>query len=276
MPTAPDQRVITYLYKFEFKGLWYCFTTYNIPVVYDQQTYIPAAIVHGEIDAETKAVTVTTGITHSILRDFFISSQVARFSLAIYRVTEGLPTPTQTYKIFNGDLQTVSFTGNVASGVFVPRNLRSLEKSLPRCFVTGSCNWALFSAGCKIDANLYEAEYPVEAVDRYKRSIRITDYLLLAKPNFLDYGRIIYTNGDGGIETQTIITASADTVSTAILYLDNVPRDLIGGPGYTVRVLPGCDKTAFTCNANHGNLPNFGGFDMIPDYNPTIDGIRTV
>lgn len=266
------QRQVAYLYKFSFKGLDYTFTSYDLPIVYDQQTYTRASIVHSEIDAETKAVTITTAIENAILRRFFLSTQITRFSLTIYRVTEKLEAPETVYQIFCGDMTSVSFKNNLAAATFAPRNLRASEKSVPRCFVQGACNWVVFSPGCGLDPMAYlQSHFPVVSVDRYTRTIVVSD-MTLEDPTFLDYGKFTFSH-EGQFETNTILTAST-TGGLTTLFVDDIPLELTGPP-FTISIVPGCDRTAATCNSRYSNLANFGGFDMIPDYNPTIDGIKT-
>jgi len=124
-----------------------------------------------------------------------------------------------------------------------------------------SCSFELYSADCGVN------------IDAHKLVLNVGDIswqspTIMKHSNLSGHASGAFRNGflvlDTG-ESQFVTNHVGDTlyILSALGTLDSAT---------TMSIYYGCNKSSGTCAGKFGNLPNFGGFPMIPSQNPVTEG----
>ncbi len=157
--------------------------------------------------------------------------------------------------LFIGQVVTVSFDGDGIATINCEPITKSKGKKVPWQVYKKNCNWALYEHGCGVLRTLFAT--PVLTYTASGDTVTAT---------------VVGTFTDGWFRNGYI--ERADTGERRFitghigtqLRLDYPFFDL--PLGTTLIAQAGCDRTEATCKVKFNNLPNFLGFDYIPDENP--------
>lgn len=140
----------------------------------------------------------------------------------------------------------------------------SLEKlntlRYPRRLTEAQCPYALYDARCGLSRTTYQQ---LDTVNGSVPSGATAVPLLTESgaPHATDFwklGTIRFTSGSASGLVRSIKSSSGGVVQLAV----PLPVDVTNG--YTVTLLPGCDKTLNTCTTKFSNQNSFGGFPFVP------------
>jgi len=123
------------------------------------------------------------------------------------------------------------------------------------------CSFELFDEDCGLNKDAFKVV--VDADD-----ISISSPTTISHSAFANYPTGSFRNGfvllDTG-ESQFVVNHNGDTIKIL------GPFGTISEAS-TLEVYYGCNKSKESCGMKFGNLPNFGGFPMIPNANPVTEG----
>lgn len=260
---------------FEERLIWN-FTNAPFEVTYAGETYIPAAIRHGEVegkeDISRANLDVTFDINNAAARRWMKDSVEALVGLTVWQMDED----DDTYAIWKGRL-----TGVKPSGAEIKLSFDSIYTSLARPGLGARyqrmCRHALYGRGCKVARSAH-------AVNGVPTSVVGS---VVTIPEAAGYPDGFFTTGmietpDGALRfiishVGATLTLMRPMESLGLLFA-NQGYGLSYGQvygGLQVKIYPGCDRSRGTCHGRFNNLENYGGFDWIPLRNP-FDGSSIV
>lgn len=260
---------------FEERLIWN-FTNAPFEVTYAGETYIPAAIRHGEVegkeDISRANLDVTFDINNAAARRWMKDSVEALVGLTVWQMDED----DDTYVIWKGRL-----TGAKPSGAEIKLSFDSIYTSLARPGLGARyqrmCRHALYGRGCKVARSAH-------AVNGVPTSVVGS---VVTIPEAAGYPDGFFTTGmietpDGALRfiishVGATLTLMRPMESLGLLFA-NQGYGLSYGQvygGLQVKIYPGCDRSRGTCHGRFNNLENYGGFDWIPLRNP-FDGSSIV
>lgn len=244
------------LYRFTRGLTIWTYTTADVAIVYNGETYTPQTMRRGELAQNAED-------TNAVL-DLFIDRSL---DVAAQFISGGTPSPTNVTLIrrhrddatvgeqavlFLGQVGSVEFTAVEAHVTCVPFS-RALKRKVPRILYQTTCNHMLYDQFCTVSAAAFTDAGSIGAIT----GKTLTVAAAAAKPDGWYNGGSV-KDGDNYAFIQTHVGAA--------LELLNLP------PSFTVSdavsITAGCDRRQETCIAKFNNLPNFMGWPYIPTVNP--------
>lgn len=246
------------------------FTSGDVAVVYDGNTYEPATIQRSNfrhtMTVEPAQVTITFVDVSNRLQEFINRSIVAPVWIEIMKLHRDM-NPFEVNKTFVGRIKTVSFDG--LAGKVTCTSLKGLLKKVcPKYRYQPTCNHHLYSDECGLDKDDYDYSGIVSAIS--------TDGLYFESD-------AVKTAMDGdGVSTQNWTRFGFATYNgyNRVIARQNgnafYLRYKIPGmeAGHTVTVYAGCDGLRSTCYDKFNNIANFLGFAEVPWDNPVTTVLK--
>lgn len=224
-------------------------------VVYNSQTYKPAAIVRDRIkqgkDIFKNAITLKFPISNQFAKQFigFTPDQVT--TVTIYR---SHVSSAEFVVYWKGRVVNIETSGNTIS-IMCESVYTSIQRPGLRAKFEYVCRHALYSVGCGVLGSAYEVSSIVNS---------ITDnYTVL---NIPAAGSEIDGWFNGGIlQFDSSLRFITSHIGPFITISRPLPTIRINS---AVKIKPGCNHTLDMCNSKFLNSDNFGGFPWIPTKNP--------
>lgn len=138
--------------------------------------------------------------------------------------------------------------------------LASLSRQIPWLTYLRTCNWALYSAGCAANRELFRV--PGVLISNGGTTISAAAFASQADGWFT--GGWVRSDRTG--EVRFIISHT-----NVNLELQAPFRDLVAGD--TLSAYAGCDRTAATCSAKFNNLARYAGWPDVPSKNPFAENV---
>lgn len=218
-------------------------------------TFTPDAVVGGGQEFRDEDDQATTEIqlprTSPIVSPYIQGLPVYGTTVAVYRVHRGEEADPICW--FSGSVDTVEFKSDSIAVAKCSTVLRQLNRRIPGHAWMMSCNWALYSDECGLDAEDYRDSATITEVD----GPLIRSAAFEARdPGYFTGGWIQKGNGD----KRFIVNHTGSEIQLIF------PFDELS-VGDTVGAYRGCLHTRAACTA-FGNLPHFTGFEWIPRRDP--------
>ena len=134
-------------------------------------------------------------------------------------------------------------------------HLELLNIQMPRRLWQSSCTHLFGDAMCQFDRSSLAATF---AAGRGSTQAQIATLVIPSPANLYVQGTIVAVTGANAGSSRSVANMSAGWVYVKLAFLSPV---LVGD---AFRLLPGCDRTATTCNNVFNNSAHFGGFPYIP------------
>jgi len=256
---AVEQIPFIELYKFQRGFEYFRYTNHEADVVFQDESYISAAITRGEFNVDTNLSTVSTTVGAAIFDDFgvYIATQPSnRTRLSIRRaVSDDL---TEFVVIFDGWVTGVQFNENNEASLSVEQKSNVLSKEVDMFTHSCVCNHNIFYGGCSLDVIQYRlvtSNITVIGSDIYSTEVDTYD------DGYFTGGEVFVT------DDSRMITNHVGNKLTL-----HVPFDSRVVTGSEITILPGCDRLITTCINKFDNLVDFLGMPLIPSKNPVIWG----
>ncbi len=173
-----------------------------------------------------------------------IAQRLQRNDAALERVT-----------FFTGAVVTVAFESDGMATFSCQPVTKSLGKKVPWPVYKAGCTWALYEDGCGVVRTVYATP-----VGTYVSSgLTLSSAAIGTKPDgWFSNGYVEYPPTG---ERRYIISHVGDTITLNYPFLGlPIAADLVA--------YAGCQRTASVCSSKFSNLPNYLGFDYIPELNP--------
>lgn len=209
---------------------------------------------------------VTFAVDNPMAKNFLMYTPDQMVHLTVYIINEG---GAELYVGWKGRLSAVK--PNTSQLVLVFESIyTSIQSSLLTQSYQRNCRHMLYSdLGCRVNKNDHRVDLAVSSMDGY--TLQLASATGHPQRYFLG-GIVEYKGGARGIMDQVWSTFTLNDVWPSLV------RDLedaqTTGEQVIVSIYPGCDRTMSTCFGKFENLPNFGGFPVIPLKNP-FDGSIT-
>lgn len=137
----------------------------------------------------------------------------------------------------------------------------SLRRPGLRARYQRSCRHPLYGRGCYLNAETFATVSACTA----SSGATVTCTAAAGKPDGYFVGGMLRTP-DGVLSY--IIGHTGATITLQRMSF-NLASEIANGFPFMVKLYPGCDHTRATCISKFNNLLNYGGFDWIPQKNPT-------
>lgn len=256
---------------YEERLVW-TYTNAPYPVVFENETYLPAAVSHSEVESKqdiAKAnLDVTFDLYNEAARRWLKDSIETVVSLTLWE-QQDTDDGGDTNVVWKGRL-----SGVKPSGVEIVLSFDSVYTSLARPGLGARyqrmCRHLLYGRGCKVA----KSNYAVAGVPTSVNGVTVIVPEAAAYPaGYFAMGMLELADG-----TSRLIVGHAGSALTLMRPMESLSR-LFTDQGYgksygevygglTCTLYPGCPRDRQTCNDRFNNLPNYGGFDWIPTKNP--------
>lgn len=235
---------------------WY-YTSADHEIVWNGNTYIPAAIKRGEFSKETELNNISFEITIPLVdmvKQYIANSPVYETMVSIYLYQD----PSNVILAFQGRITKCAFTAEGNSSTLSIDEQTALTVKLPALLIQPACNHVLFGSGCGLAKADWKVDFIITNIT--------TEYLELS--GLEEYDENYFTQGTAVFENDIRwITRSYGN----FLHLQMPFAGLEIGD--TISLYPGCDKMPETCRDKYNNLARYLGMPYVPRKNPVIFGI---
>ena len=244
-----------HIWKFN-ADIHYRYTSGDVSVIYDGNTYTPATIQRGPVQYDAALDISTLKISAARITTPFIE-YLAVNPLDLYWI-EVLKlfrdqVPLEASVVFVGQIKTVGFKG-VTADISCAGFEVYLQRKIPQFRYGPPCNWTLYDTKCTIDKTLYKAD---AVITLSANGLTLTSITFgLQADDYYKFGYVEF--GD----SKRMITSHTGN----IVELNYKIPDLVNGN--TVTVYAGCNLNIETCRDKFANVVNFGGHCYIPVDNP--------
>lgn len=170
-------------------------------------------------------------------------------------------TPLGVVNIFTGRVAEVDL-GRSNAVISINSHLELLDQNMPRNLCQAGCRWALFSAGCGLNAAAYAPGGAVTSLPAANSNLLSVNLDIPKPPGSGTYalGHMVMVAGANAGYSRSIRSWIPGSPATFTLM---APFPFAMTVGDRFLSYPGCDKQESTCIA-FGNLANFGGMPFIP------------
>lgn len=244
-------------YKFVSNRNTYYYTNGDEQITVDNLVYDPLpGIDRSNIDVSSETdnpvtVTVTMPITAPLMQENAFAATPETMAVTIYEVHRD---DDDFEVIFSGEIGTYSVAGRTGEANAYSRATVKLNTEIPRVAYEYHCNHLLYDARCKVVRSEHSTTSTITAVT--------PDGIGVLDDGFVDEtlrgGDILHAPTG---ERRLILNNLANTLTISSPFTEAAAGD-------QVVISRGCDHSLATCKATFNNVPNFGGFPLIPDYNP--------
>lgn len=243
------------LYRFEFLGRIYSYTSGIDTVVYNSITYKPSAIKRTEISLELtdSEVRVTIPLEVEPFTKFVVTSPSTELSLKIINYAAEV-------EVFTGIMTKIVFdrVAGTSQATF-KRKEAFFDSEVPYRTYGTSCSFGLYSVECGVN----DADH----------SLVLIDYIISEDRRQVSSSTL--TTVDTGTMTGGYVKTNEGETFYVLKHVDNIlylDQPIIGDP-VSLLVKKGCNKLFTTCKNKFNNSLNFGGFPLTPTKNPVTDSI---
>lgn len=241
------------LYRFALGPQRWTYTSGQTAIVYQSETYTPAAI--GRSSLEQGNEINRAGLEITLPRDnplaglFVASPPEGVVSVTLYRFHAG---DSETIVLWKGRVGGARLSGSELMLKCEPV-ATSLKRTGLRARYQIVCRHALYSSGCGALKDSYRVDGVVAAVTG--ASVQVA--AAAGKPDGYFVAGMLQTN-DGS----RMIVGHSGVNLTLVAPMPSLAA------GMAVRLYAGCDHSTAVCRDRFGNLANYGGFPWIPGKNP--------
>lgn len=238
----------------------YASTDYPVDVVMDGQTvrFEPLPISDSGMtasgDPTSDEFTVTMPVTEFI--DLFQNNPP---SITCYLIARRKNRGSVDSKVYwFGEVRGVKRTDGITAEVSGSALSASFQRKGLRLSYGRGCPYALYDMCCKVNPNDFARQAGVVAVTG---TVFYLDQAPPQPPGYFDGGYFEWLRPEGIIDRRMIELLDGGAVHV-LGTTDGLAE------GMTVRLFPGCARTAEECDVKFNNLQNFGGFRHMPGKSP--------
>lgn len=247
------------LYHIWKNSTHYRYTSGDVAVIYNGETYTPATIQRRPVTysdkLEVNTLTVQVSRVTNPMLEFLAISPVDLVWISVHKLHRDLVAE-ETTPIFIGQIRNISIKGAEVQVNCVGFE-HFLKQVVPRYRYGPGCQHTLYDSKCGLDRTDYSTTAYLSTV--------ADDGVTLTSPSFAEQDDDYYSLGYlvWGDYSRMVISHDKDTSTVVLRYL--IPGLAAGD---AVVISAGCDKTRSTCQNKFNNLVNQLGFPDIPADNP--------
>lgn len=274
--TAVDGSKPAFLYIIQQGSTVWRFTNFPIDLVVSGQTYLAAAMEHGQIGEDIEftndnfALTAATDDPEHPFRNFLDANFVGLTALSIYEIdVANLVLPGAP--IFKGRIEGGNFREKGTIEIKVSTLLRISEMEAPQAISERTCIHQTYDGFCGVNPAAYTTTGTIDAKSSNPPYVEASEFGAKATaegdPDWFSLGLVTV-----GSEQRFCVKQDGDR-----LYL-NAPFQaaLVGA---SISALAGDDKRVDTCHDKFNNVmagaKGFLGFPWMPNKNPQFEALQT-
>lgn len=252
--TSIDDGRPFYLYLITKGSTTYRYTSREVAITYQGQTWQPTTIAHDDVvqtrTLERLTLPLTFPRTHPLVTEANNLNNPYPMNLTIYRNHVGTDSTIDTAVSFKG-----RFISSNVSGQEATLNFENLASTMKRAGLRARfqklCRHALYSTGCGVNINDFYQTVTVVSI-----SGRVVTVSAHGQENGYFTGGLINVSGSFGY----IEKHSGNNLTLKI-----VPQNLTVSS--SIQIAPGCALNVQVCANKFNNVLNFGGYPYSPDEN---------
>ena len=251
--TSQDSGEPIELFRFVYGGTVYTYTSADVEQVRLGETYTPEPIQRTqlELDGESLkgAIEITIPRTNPIAVPFVAYAPEPPITVTVIQQHRG----ESQELVGDWEVGQATFEGATVRLSCVPSDA-GLRRRIPRNTYQGQCNWALYSAQCGINKDLFKVAATVTVIS----GLTIQASAFATKPDgWFNNGWVQRANGQRRWVVKhvgAVLTLLSPFVALAV--------------NESVDAYAGCERTEADCATKFSNLVNFLGFPRVPTRNP--------
>lgn len=260
--TSADQGAKVYTYTWVRGSRFYRFVAADQDMVLDFQAYVGSGVLsHSDIeqggDPVRSPVSVRVPQDHPVAAMYLSTPPVDRIVLTIEQFHVGEESDRRP--VWQGRVSGCKFdpSARLATLSHDP-TYTSLRRTGLRRVYQRPCPWVLYGARCRVNADAFALDFTALEVSPNS----VTAPAIGALPDGWFTGGILVWEIESGVFERRFVRSHVG--NTIVL-----TAPLVGFPaGRIARLLPGCNRSAETCDGKFDNIPNFGGMLYLPGKNP--------
>lgn len=255
-----QQEAIPELYDFFYGGTYDRYTSFPEDISFSGFLYKRASIKRTGFTTDVEFGKISMSIQTPLvptLSTYLVNQPVEKTQVTIYRALYGDLTDFRI--LFQGEILTVSFKGNVAQANCEMQS-HILSQKIPNVVNQSFCNHQVFDENCGLDFSAWRDLVTISGINSDK-----------------------YTSGSFGLKANGYYTGGQLVTGTDARYIINhigndvwihVPFDSRVSIGSSLYVLPGCNGAPTTCLNKFNNFNNLLAMPYIPSSNPVMWGFK--
>jgi len=247
------------LYHIWQNDIHYRYTSGDVAVVYNGETYTPATINRKSVSYDEKLGVNTLTVHFSRVTDpaleFIAVTPTDLIWISVHKLHRDMLVE-ETTNIFIGQIHSMSFQGSNAQAKCVGFE-HFLNQVVPRYRYGPGCQHTLYDSRCRLIASNYELPVMLDSVTEDGLTLTSTEFANF-EDNYFNLGYFSFGN-----YSRMITSHVGNTIGV---------RYFIVGleAGSEIIAYAGCDKTRATCVTKFNNLNNNLSFPHIPKDNPSL------
>ena len=238
---------------------WY-YTSGDVEVDFDGNTYTPATIERGSVEFDTRLEVSTLKVTFARIHDpvikFIAQNPVEIIWIEVFRAFRDQNPLTDVGVIFIGQIKNVGMKGLRGDATCVGFEYY-LKQPIPIQRYGPQCNWTLFDERCTLDTSGFEITLPNCNVSSDKLTINHSG-LGTFDDHYFTRGYLVWD-----FNKRMITSHVGHNVAVRYPILD-LPNKA------TIQFFAGCDGEIETCRDKFNNVDFHGGHPYIPIDNPVV------
>lgn len=247
------------LYEFQYGNEYQRYTSFHKEIVFETNTYSPAAIKRSNIQWTTELkhaeVTITAPVT-ALFQSYIANQPIEPVTVRIVRAVYSVEDANYT-ELFKGRIKTVAVKDLVVSAKCRSGN-SVLEARIPGITYQSYCNHEMYDAGCGLNFASWRVLATVDGItDSDYTFSEISGYT----NGYFTGGYIKYSND------MRMITRHDGLVLSL-----HIPFDSRVAIGTSVELFPSCRQDPEQCNDVFNNIEQYLGMPYIPSKNPVFWG----
>lgn len=248
------------LFKFVRGSTVWTYTSSDVAIVYDSETYTPQVIGHGERASRSELSKENLVVNISLASPLAIDL-LSYFGEEIMTMTLFVSTDSGTDVAWKGRYVNQKPSGNQLALV-IESIFTSLGKPGLRARYQKTCRHTLYGTSCGLSKSSFELSTSLTAIS----GVTLTVPGASAEDDGYYLGGMIQSLTDNSL--RWVVNHVGGTL-TLVRPFEQLELDIVAGGGTTtVKVYPGCKHTRGVCLNKFNNILNFGGFPWIPKKNP--------
>ena len=245
------------IYDFWYGTAYWRYTSGDISVNYNENTYEPAPIERGIVtydsNLEVSTLDIIMARSQGFVTKYIVQNPVLVLWVKVTRLFRDLSEPDI---VFIGQIKNVTFTGLTAKVSCVGFE-KYFKQPIPNWRYQILCNYKVFDNNCSLSDNFFKTTTNIDTVSSDNLTITSNDFSL-QDSDYYKLGKIVF-----GEDSRMITYHVGNTIKIRFRMPNLVP-------GSEVTVYAGCDRNIETCRDKFNNVINFGGHPYIPLDNPVL------
>lgn len=246
-------------YKFIGTFRTYLYTSADVPVTLNGETYEPIPTSRQSIRAGTQAddnlaLEIALPYNVDVVQDYAYAESPPSLVLELYRVHRGTSYATDWVLLWKGRVTSFNVDGRVAK-LRIPSIFSSaLQGNVPNAFYQNPCNHVLYDGRCGLSRSLFTQLTTVIVAGQTAFEVADDGF----PDDYLQAGEAVITRSG---ERRMILSNVVNVIQITYPFVDLRLGD-------EVELVAGCDHSWTTCKTKFNNGARYGGHPHLPADNP--------